>query len=160
MFESKFGNYGITNLTDAFRKAHPWIGRNIPGAAKTESILENPASSGAQRLEAANDWVREYLALSPYSGLNTIEDGDFTRWRELSVAYVVPAEFAARFGARSLTVAFAARNLMIFTDYSGIDPELNSISRSNGGINDFQQSIEAFGVPIPRSFNFSIKVGL
>ncbi len=160
MFESKFGNYGITNLTDAFRKAHPWIGRNIPGAAKTEAALENPASTGAQRLEAANDWVREYLALSPYSGLNTIEDGDFTRWRELSVAYVVPAEFAARFGARSLTVAFAARNLMIFTDYSGIDPELNSISRSNGGINDFQQSIEAFGVPIPRSFNFSIKVGL
>jgi hypothetical protein len=46
------------------------------------------------------------------------------------------------------------------TDYSGIDPELNSISRSNGGISDFQQSIDAFGVPIPRMFNFSIKVGL
>ncbi len=160
MFESKFGNYQITNLTDAFRKSHAWIGRNTPDAARAESKLTNPASSAQDRLDAANDWVRKYLALSPYSGLNTIEDGDFTRWRELSVAYVVPAELAARFGARSLTLSFAARNLMIWTNYSGVDPELNSISRSGGGIDDFQQSIEAFGVPIPRSMNFSIKVGL
>ena len=160
MFESKFGNYQITNLTDAFRKAHAWIGRNIPDAAATEAKLENPASTGADRLEAANAWVRNYLALSPYSGLNTIEDGDFTRWRELSVAYVLPAELAARFGARSLTFSLAARNLMIWTNYSGVDPELNSLSRTSGGIDDFQQSIEAFGVPIPRTINFSIKVGL
>ena len=160
MFESKFGNYQITNLTDAFRKAHAWIGRNIPDAAATEAKLENPASTGADRLEAANAWVRNYLALSPYSGLNTIEDGDFTRWRELSVAYVLPVELAARFGARSLTFSLAARNLMIWTNYSGVDPELNSLSRTSGGIDDFQQSIEAFGVPIPRTINFSIKVGL
>ena len=160
MFESKFGNYQITNLTDAFRKSHAWIGRNTPDAADAESRLMNPANAGQGRLDAANDWVQKYLALSPYSGLNTIEDGDFTRWRELSVAYVLPAEWAARMGARNITVAFAARNLKIWTDYSGIDPELNSISRSNGGLNDFQQSIEAFGVPIPRSMNFSIKVGL
>ena len=72
----------------------------------------------------------------------------------------MPAELAARFGARSVTLSFAARNLKIWTNYSGIDPELNSISRSDGGLDDFQQSIEAFGVPIPRTLNFSIKVGL
>ena len=49
---------------------------------------------------------------------------------------------------------------MIWTNYSGVDPELNSLSRTSGGIDDFQQSIEAFGVPIPRTINFSIKVGL
>ena len=160
MFESKFGNYGITNLTDAFRKSHGLIGRNTPDAADAESRLMNPANAGQGRLDAADDWVRKYLALSPYSGLNTIEDGDFTRWRELSVAYVLPVELAARFGARSVTLSFAARNLKIWSNYSGIDPELNSISRSDGGLNDFQQSIEAFGVPIPRSLNFSIKIGL
>ena len=160
MFESKFGNYGITNLTDAFRKSHGLIGRNTPGAAKEEANLMDPAKAGQARLDAANNWVRKYLALSPYSGLNTIEDGDFTRLRELSVAYVLSPEIAARFGARSVTLSFAARNLKIWTNYSGIDPELNSISRSDGGLNDFQQSIEAFGVPIPRTLNFSIKVGL
>ena len=110
--------------------------------------------------DAAARWIKEFLALSPYSGLNTIEDGSFIRLRELSVSYTFDQEIAARFGARSLTASFSGKNLWMSTDYSGIDPELNSISRSNGGISDFQQSIDAFGVPIPRMFNFSIKVGL
>ena len=105
-------------------------------------------------------WIREFLALSPYSGLNTIEDASFIRLRELSVSYTFDQELAARFGARSLQVSFSGKNLWMSTDYSGIDPELNSISRSNGGISDFQQSIDAFGVPVPRMFNFSLKVGL
>jgi hypothetical protein len=46
------------------------------------------------------------------------------------------------------------------TDYSGIDPETNAISGNRGGLNGFQQSIDAFGVPIPRVWNLSIKVGL
>jgi hypothetical protein len=57
-------------------------------------------------------------------------------------------------------MAVSGKNLWMSTDYSGIDPELNSLSRTNGGINDFQQSIDAFGVPVPRMWNFSIKVGL
>ncbi len=160
LFESRFGNYHVTNLTDAFRKSHGLIGRNTPDAAATEAKLLNPASTAQDRLDAANRWVREFLALSPYSGLNTIEDASFVRLRELSFAYVFPAEFAARMGAKDLTVAVAGKNLALWTNYSGIDPELNAISRSSGGISDFQQSIDAFGVPVPRSWNLSIKVGL
>ena len=160
LFESRFGNYEITNLTDGFRKSHGLIGRNTPEAAKTEAALMDPAKAGQERMDAAARWTKEFLALSPYSGLNTIEDGSFIRLRELSVSYTFDQELAARFGARSLTASFSGKNLWMSTDYSGIDPELNSISRSNGGISDFQQSIDAFGVPIPRMFNFSIKVGL
>ena len=160
MFESRFGEYSVTNLTDAFRKSHGLIGRNVPEAAATEADLMDPAKAGQVRLDAANRWVREFLALSPYSGLNTIEDASFTRLRELSFAYVVDPEVAARFGARSLTLAVSGKNLWINTPYSGIDPELNAIARSNGGINDFQQSIDAFGVPIPSSWTLSLKVGM
>jgi hypothetical protein len=160
MFESRFGEYSVTNLTDAFRKSHGLIGRNVPEAAATEADLMDPAKAGQVRLDAANRWVREFLALSPYSGLNTIEDASFTRLRELSFAYVVDPEVAARFGARSLTFAVSGKNLWINTPYSGIGPELNAIARSNGGINDFQQSIDAFGVPIPSSWTLSLKVGM
>lgn len=160
LFESRFGNYEVTNLTDAFRKSHGLIGRNTPEAAKTEAAMMDPAKAGQQRMDAVDRWIREFLALSPYSGLNTIEDASFIRLRELSVSYTFDQELAARFGARSLQVSFSGKNLWMSTDYSGIDPELNSISRSNGGISDFQQSIDAFGVPVPRMFNFSLKVGL
>ena len=150
----------MTNLTDAFRKSHGLIGRNTPEAAKTEAAMMDPTKAGQQRMDAVDRWIREFLALSPYSGLNTIEDASFIRLRELSVSYTFDQELAARFGARSLQVSFSGKNLWMSTDYSGIDPELNSISRSNGGISDFQQSIDAFGVPVPRMFNFSLKVGL
>jgi len=39
LFEYKAGNFYVNNLTDAFRKSHPLIGRNIPEASKTELIL-------------------------------------------------------------------------------------------------------------------------
>ena len=120
----------------------------------------DPAKAGQARMDAAARWCNEFLALSPYSGLNTIEDGSFVRLRELSLSYTVDQEVAARFGVRSLTMAVSGKNLWMSTDYSGIDPELNSLARTNGGISDFQQSIDAFGVPIPRMWNFSLKVGL
>jgi len=160
LFESRFGDYGVTNLTDAFRKSHSLIGRNTPEAADNESRLINPANAGIGRLEAANEWVRKHLALSPYSGLNTIEDASFVRLRELSLSYKVDATLAARLGLKSMTVAVSGKNLWMSTDYSGIDPETNSISGNRGGLNGFQQSIDAFGVPIPRIWNLSIKVGL
>jgi hypothetical protein len=160
LFESRFGNYGVTNLTDAFRKSHSLIGRNTPEAAKTEAAMMNKASSPQQRLDAANRWAREFLALSPYSGLNTIEDASFVRLRELSIAYDVDATLAARLGLNSMTIAVSGKNLWMSTDYSGIDPETNAISGNRGGLNGFLQSVDAFGVPIPRIWNLSIKVGL
>ena len=160
LFESRFGDYKVTNLTDAFRKSHSLIGRNTPEAADNESRLINPANAGQGRLDAANEWVRKHLALSPYSGLNTMEDASFVRLRELSISYDIDATMAARLGLKSMTIAVSGKNLWMSTDYSGIDPELNAISRGNGGINDFQQSIDAFGVPIPKIWNLSIKVGL
>ena len=160
LFESRFGNYKVTNLTDAFRKSHSLIGRNTPDAADNESRLLNPANAGQGRLDAANDWVRNNLALSPYSGLNTIEDASFVRLRELSLSYSVDQILAARLGLNSMTIAVSGKNLWTSTNYSGIDPETNAISGNRGGLNSFLQSIDAFGVPIPRLWNLSIKVGL
>jgi len=137
------------------------IGRNTPDAAKTELILLNPNSTPEERLAAANRWVREFRALAPYSGLNTIEKADFIRWRELSLAYDVPRTIAARFGLRNATITLAGRNIALFTGYSGIDPETNAIGRSaGGGVNaNFLDGVEAFGFPIPRQFVFSLRVG-
>ena len=161
LFEYKAGNFYINNLTDAFRKSHPLIGRNVPEAAKTELILLNPNSTAEERLEAANRWVREFLALAPYSGLNTIEKADFVRWRELSITYDIPRTLAARFGVRTASLTFSGRNLALFTGYSGIDPETNAIGRSSGGgVNaNFLDGVEAFGFPIPRQFVASLRVG-
>jgi len=165
VFEYKFGNYTITNLTDAFRKSNPMIGRNLARAAQVEATMLNPASMAQERLAASRTWAYELKALSPYDGLNQNENGKFLRFRELSLTYNVPASYASRFGFSHMSITAAGRNLALWTPYTGIDPETNEYGR--GGANadlsgidqNFGQAIDAFGFALPRRVTFTVRLG-
>ncbi|MGQ0539041.1 MAG: SusC/RagA family TonB-linked outer membrane protein [Gemmatimonadaceae bacterium] len=65
------------------------------------------------------------------------EDASFTRLRELAVTYTTPQAFATRLGLGSLAVTLAGRNLAIWTDYTGFDPEVNSNATGNFTSSEF-----------------------
>ncbi len=170
LFEYKFGNYTITNLTFAFRNANPVIGRNSRKAAEVEETMFNPASTAQDRLQAVKEWTT-LKALTPYDGLNQNENGKFLRWRELGLTYNVPTEWASRkLGLRYVSLKASVRNLALWTPYTGIDPELNEFGRGGGnsatsgldlnGIdNNFGEGIDAFGLALPRRFTFAVRFG-
>lgn len=160
LFEYKAGDYTITDLTDAFRTAHSSIGRNVMRSSLVEAALENPSSTPDQRLEAAKKWLG-LVALSPYDGVNQNGNGDFIRWRELSLTYTAPDGLASRLGARDMDITLAARNLMLWTKYYGADPEVNiqGVSNSGGIDNNFIDAIDAYNLPIPRRFSLSVRLG-
>ncbi len=55
-----------------------------------------------------------------------IEDNAFWRFRELSATYTLPDRFARTFArAKGATIVGAARNLAVWTDWTGVDPEQN-----------------------------------
>lgn len=54
-----------------------------------------------------------------------IEDASFIRFRELSLTFTAPPEWASSLGGRSLNITLAGRNLGFITDYTGLDPESN-----------------------------------
>ena len=161
MFEYKTGDYWVHNLTDEFRRFHATIGRNIEQAARLEAVLLNPASTAEQRLVAADEFIRKNYGLSPFDGLNAIEKADFIRWRELSLTYDIPNGIISRFGVSSASITFAGRNIALFSGYTGIDPETNALGRGTGGGLDtnFLDGTEAFGLPIPRQFVFTLRTG-
>jgi len=161
MFEFRTGDYWVTNLTDAFRKANATIGRNIPGAAQVEATLANPATSEEERFDAAMAWATEYKALSPYSGLNTIYDAKFLRLRELGITWRAPTTVASKFGLDNLVLALSGRNLLKFDNYTGIDQESNYQGSCTGSGTDcnFGDGVDAFGTPLPRRFTFSVQFG-
>ena len=166
LFEYKTGNYSVTNLTDAFRKANPSIGRNIKAAAEVEATMANPATQNDvdARFAAAMKWATELKALAPFSGLNTIENARFIRWRELSFSYTAPQAFAGKFGVDNLVFTLAGRNLHKWDGYSGIDQEMNAIGRCNSGGSastscNFLDGVDAFGLPIPRRYSVSVQFG-
>ncbi len=172
LFEYKAGDFTITNLTDAFRKSHPSIGRNTPEAAATELVLLNPASTAEERLDAAVKWENTFRALAPYSGLNTMESGNFLAIREIGLTYDFPRSLASRLGVDHASFTISGRNLHTFTGYSGTDPETNWLSRNGDGAseisgdpsqtqldNNFLVSVDAFGLPIPRQILFKLRLG-
>lgn len=97
------------------------------------------------------------------SGMNQIWTSDFIRWREVSLSYRLPQDMLERWGVRNATATVGGRNvkLFMFGDYRGIDPEINpSANCTGGGVScNFLTSTEAFGVPVPRRFTFSLRVG-
>ena len=159
LFEYRFGNFHIHDLDGAFRRSHPLIGRNIREAAQVESTLLNPASTVDERVAAAETWVRELAALSPYDGLNEIHEADWLRLREVSLTYRAPFEWAERVGASSLSITAAGRNLGMWTKFPGTDPELDTAAGDGSGglTSNFLVGTVGWGVPIPRRFTFSVR---
>ncbi len=66
-----------------------------------------------------------------------IEDASFTKLRELSFTITAPERFARAMRASGMTVTVAGRNLKTWTDYTGLDPELNVSAAANFNTADF-----------------------
>ena len=85
-----------------------------------------------------------------------IEDATFVKVRELSAAYDLPKTIARQLGPlETLQFAFSARNLLTFTNYSGLDPEV-----SNFGAQPIGRNYDVAPYPPSRSFWLSITAGL
>ena len=52
-----------------------------------------------------------------------VEDGSFIRWRELTLSYDIPSSYLEFISASSATLSVGGRNLLTWTNYTGLDPE-------------------------------------
>jgi TonB-linked SusC/RagA family outer membrane protein len=77
-----------------------------------------------------------------------IDDGSFTKLRELSVSYDFGKVGKVFTG---LTVSFAGRNLYSWDKYKGYDPETNATGQSS-----LLRGIDFGNVPIPRTFQLGV----
>ena len=64
-----------------------------------------------------------------YAGF--IEKADFVKLREVALTLGLPRTLAERFGANGLSLTLAGRNLKTWTDYKGLDPEINYGGQAN-----------------------------
>ncbi len=87
------------------------------------------------------------------SAAGYIEDAAFWKFRELSLRYVVPEEWAAALGARRLSLALAARNLATWTRYDGPDPEVNTADYES------LESTDSFAEPQVRHLLLRVDIG-
>lgn len=86
--------------------------------------------------DQARHVARDLAATSTQFGYR--ENGTFTKLREVSVTFFLPQSLAARIRSNNATLTLSGRNLVTWTDYTGVDPELNSAgSGDNFGTGEF-----------------------
>ena len=78
-----------------------------------------------------------------------IDDGSFTKLREVSLSYRIGKIGKILSG---LTVMVSGRNLYSWDNYKGFDPEVNA-----GGQSTLLRGIDFGAVPIPRTFSISLQ---
>jgi hypothetical protein len=107
----------------------------------------NPVSgstltAGAARLAAWPKQTRIY-----------VEDAGFVKLRELTLSYDLPQSITSRIGrgVRTAQISVSGRNLLTWTNYTGLDPEV-----SNFGNQPIARNIDVAPFPPSRSFWFSL----
>jgi len=82
------------------------------------------------------------------------KDINWLRLRDITVRYELPGRWLM---ARQASVFMTGTDLLILTNYSGLDPIVNGNSAAVGGSGG--QGIDYGNFPMPRGFSFGLKVG-
>ncbi len=88
-------------------------------------------------------------------GENFVEDGSWVRLRYVTLSYNLPKKW---FGDKISGIKLNAtgRNLLMFTNYSGVDPEVNTIGAAVSGTGSI--GIDNLGTPTTKGFDFSLRI--
>jgi TonB-linked SusC/RagA family outer membrane protein len=70
-----------------------------------------------------------------------IQDASFTRFRELSATYTLPASVARAMRASRASITVAGRNLGLWTNFQGIEPEASFNGGTRGGFGQWEQNV-------------------
>lgn len=79
-----------------------------------------------------------------------LEDGSFLRIGDVTLSYSFGRKIARKIGMQDLKVFASVKNLWVFTDYSGYDPEVNTRQGQTG---DLMPSLDYSAYPRNRSFS-------
>ena len=82
-----------------------------------------------------------------------VENGSYLRVKDITLSYSLPSRLLSKFGITKLQPYFTATNLITFTKYNGMDPEVNQWGNS-GSV----QGIDWGTYPQSKSFVFGLNV--
>ena len=92
------------------------------------------------------DPMRNYSVSSLF-----VEDGSFLRLKTLGLGYNVSKKILRKSGMSSVRFSVTATNLLTWTKYTGLDPEVNSS-------NPLFRGLDRFAYPRPRTIAFAVNV--
>ncbi len=92
-----------------------------------------------------------------------LEDGSYLRLKNITLGYDVGKLFRSQERIRGLRVYLTAQNALTWTNYSGLDPEIQANTNDTQGFgvsSDLAVGIDWGTVPAPRIFIFGLNLGI
>lgn len=158
-------NYGRWDLSMFWHGAYGQkilsvLNRDIEGFYRPFTVTERYYKNHWTGPGTSNEFPR---ASWDASGNNTrfssrfIEDGSYTRLKNLQIGYTLPGGVVSQYGFKSVRIYFSGTNLLTLTRYHGLDPEMTVSDNAKG------RADTAFGMdwgtyPAARSYNIGVNL--
>ncbi|WP_298778465.1 TonB-dependent receptor [uncultured Polaribacter sp.] len=89
-----------------------------------------------------------------------VEDGSYVRLKNIALGYNLSSDLLENIGLEQVRLSFSAQNLLTFTNYSGLDPEVNYFGAA-GNNNTASNTVRGFdfgNYPTVKSFTFGVNI--
>lgn len=130
----------------------PLFGGNRSTTMRDYSWREGADNSKAKLpvLDSKDNWGGA-VASSYY-----VEDGSFLKLKNLVLGYTFPKLLLEKATISNLRLYIQAENLLTFTKYSGLDPEITNMETGTGSGSDLRRGLDAGGWPTTMRFLFGV----
>ncbi|MHB1223048.1 MAG: SusC/RagA family TonB-linked outer membrane protein [Gemmatimonadaceae bacterium] len=144
-------NFGTHKDTEFWRERTAVLGENFLTDVYPTVVGPGEGTPLFADAAQAESWFRGEGGGFGQTSTQFIEEASFVKLRELSVAYTFDQPWVSRTGFNTLDLRVAGRNLAMWTDYTGLDPEANL-----GGAEFLTQGLDYFNNPFTRSLVVSL----
>lgn len=147
---STFGNDLFNN--NKYFTDFPLFGGNRSTTMRDYSWREGADNSNAKLpiLDSQDNWGG--AVTSSYY----VEDGSFLKLKNLVLGYTFPKTLLEKATISNLRLYIQAENLLTFTKYSGLDPEITNMETGEGSGSDLRRGLDAGGWPTTMRFLFGV----
>lgn len=130
----------------------PLFGGNRSTTMRDYSWKKNADNSKAKLpiLDSKDSWGGA-VASSYY-----VEDGSFLKLKNLIIGYTLPKDLLKKATISSLRFYVQGENLLTFTKYSGLDPEITNMETATGNGADLRRGLDAGGWPTTMRILFGV----
>lgn len=136
------------------------LNRDIEGFYRPFNVTERYYENHWTPANPSNDYPRaSWNASGNNAQLSSrfLEDGSYTRLKNLQIGYAVPKDIVTRYGLTAVRVYFSGNNLLTITQYSGMDPEM-TVSDNSKGDESKANGIDWGTFPAAKSYNFGLNI--
>jgi len=148
LFQGSQGNeiYNLTKFWTDFSNFEG--GKSIDYVNNSWTPTNTNASLPALTLDASEATGSSYY----------IEDGSYLRLKNIVFGYSLNKVVCSKIGVKKIRLFIQGKNLLTFTGYSGLDPEINLSNYTNQEEANLEIGVDRGAYPISRSLNLGLNV--